>query len=178
MIGIIQDRLIKSGQSDWAGQFNAPASVYYGSIPGVAATVNGYKSVTYALPAGSNTAHGGSGVAEVDPQTIDGIIHCVAARVVGPDAAQAKYAMWSGADWIPYKGWKVSAAAPMGWGPAVATGRLKPLTTSWALFCMAPLDNPGHAGDDGSYINNDGAFMSAAGLLANPAPLPEGLLPE
>ncbi len=147
-----------------------------GAAPAQAAgTVSGYKSKVYTMAGGSSTLHGGPGVYPFNHTLYDGIITCTAARTAGAAASTSRIALWSGTDYYPYAGADVNQSG--GYWPAMASGRLARVTPQWQAFCNAPLDNPGHAGDDGSYINNNGVFMSVANLLANPVAEPTGLLP-
>lgn len=172
-------RMVFVGQSGWAGNYNANASAWKSNAPGTQLTVNGYKLVSYAIPAGSDTLHGGSGLYALDPRAIDGLIHCVAARLAGADVASARYAMWSGADWYPSTTWRVAKEVPeIGWVPRIVSGRLKKITPAWQSFCAAPLDVPGRAGEDRGYpADKAGVFMATEDLRANPVPPIPGLLP-
>lgn len=168
-----------SGPSGWAGNYNANASARVGPANVINGTISGYPTKLYLPPSGSNTVHGGSGVFSIKAQDMNGIIVCLAVRLKGPDASVAKYAMWGGADWYPYKGFSVAKqTAPHGWIPAIGAARMKKITRAWQSYCFAPLDNPGHAGNDAAYPNSVGVFMSTAGLRAKPvAPIP-GLMPK
>jgi hypothetical protein len=165
---------VVSASSGWAGVADEGGNPYAAPTESLG-TLPGYKSNIYTMPGGSSTLHGGPGVFPHDAQGVDGLITCIAARVVGTNAAQAQVGMWAGTDYYPYAGADISQAS--GYWPGAMSGRLRKITTSWQAFCAAPLDNPGHAGDDGSYPNTLGAFMSTSTLKANPVPEMPGLLP-
>ena len=172
---------IFSAESGWAGLYNADTIVYRGVPAEAQGATPGYDSKIYSWVAGdgSNTLHGGGGVFPIDAQSLDGIIHCVAARIVGPNAANAKIAMWSGIDWYPNTTYRYGENGNNpNWGPAVSASRLEKIGTDWTVTCTAPLDNPGRAGGDMHYpADKAGVFMSTAVLKANPVPEMPGLLP-
>ncbi len=166
---------INKSKSGW-WYVGDPAGTQVGSLVHTPGTIPGYPTDIFTMAGGTTTLHGGSGVFTHNHTLYNGIIHCVAARMVGPNAAQAHVALWSGMDYYPFNGASINQTD--GFWPSVSTGRLKKITTSWQIFCTAPLDNPGHAGDDASYPSgNAGVFMSVAGLQANPVAEPSGLLP-
>ena len=165
------------GPSGWAAIYNAFASAQVGSISPEIGTIPNYHTKLYLLPANSNTLHGGSGRLPINAQALDGLVSCTAARIVGPDVANAKYALWQGADWYPHMTFNV-AANPPGWIPAVYTSRLKKLTTSWQLFCAAPLDIPGRANQQRYYpVDTSRVFLKTSDIIANPIPAITGILP-
>lgn len=170
---------ISRGPSSWAANYNASSSAYVGPANVINGSISGYPTKLYLPPSGSNTVHGGGGGGSINAQSIDGLVICLAARLVGSDASAAKYAMWMGSDWYPYASFNVAKqTAPYGWIPSIGTGRMKKITTAWQSFCFAPLDNPGRAGVDSWYKNAVGVLMSTSQFRARPPAPIGGLLPR
>ena len=172
-----------SSETGWVGLYDPNGTVSRGTpVEKSVITASGYKSKIYNWvggSAGDNTLHGGSGVFPIDAQSLDGVINCIAARVVGPDAAKAKFGMWAGMDWYyntAYRYGQNGNGPP--WGPAISASRIDKIGTDWTVTCTAPLNPPGRGADAVNYTaGTAGVYMSATDLKANPVAEPAGLLP-
>ena len=172
-------RQIYNALISWAGEYDNRTTTYIGPVtrtPGVAGAYN-YIGMPMLAAGNDHTLHGGGGAQAIDFSTVDGLIHLVAARLQGANAATSNFALTIGVDAYPVVGYNVGANPPS-WVPYIVSGQMLRLTDQWAYFAACALDSPGRGNQASSYpADTSGAFMSTATLLANPVAQPVELLP-
>ena len=165
--------IVRQGPS-WAGIYDPNVANYVGGVTAANGSIPGYTSKVYNLPTDGtgNTLHGGVGNVALNPQSLNGIVFCIAARLTGTDTNLCNYVLQVGADWYPKLGFSVNSNPP-GWMIACAASGPKTVTTSWQTFYCAPLSSPGRRGGDSSYLyrrSND--MIPNASILAPNVPVP------
>lgn len=173
---------LASTSAGWAKMVDKSTGIDTGAVTSWAGSVPGYPSMVYQYdrgPTGTDAIHGGAGIFPITPQNYDAFIHCIAARVVGPQAAQCRFGVWAGYDWYPDINYRFgqNGNGPV-WGPGASTSRIHLLTPQWQFIATVAINPPGRAGQDANFTDGGvGLYANIASLTANPPPVPAGLLP-